>query len=151
MLNSYLCKKVRIMKKLFLILLLSFYFINNEAQKSIFNCELTNDEYRVYMKINLYDQNVRVPGQDIYGDLPGYFGNKDSQLVWPVVKSKLVNDSIAEIQLINDYGSEDLSCTLSLNNDGSYTLHQDEGSTLKIVVKNKYVKIPGSLKLKRKP
>ena len=41
-----------------------------------------------------------------------------------------------------DYGSEDLTAELKRNSDGTYTLTRLAGSTMKIVVNNKWVKIP---------
>jgi hypothetical protein len=138
------------MRKVFICCMFLFLANNISAQKRIFDCQLSNDDYQVFIKMNLYEQNISIPGQEIFGKLAGYFGSKRSVMIWPIVKAKVENDSVATIQLINDLGSEDLSCTLSFQKDGSYLLHQDDGSTLKIVVNSKYVKIPKTLKLYRK-
>ncbi|MBF1447962.1 MAG: hypothetical protein HXN55_11410, partial [Prevotella nigrescens] len=45
----------------------------------------------------------------------------------------------------NDYGSEDLEASLTYNGDGSYTFKQLKGSTINIVVNNKWVKLPKTL------
>ena len=52
--------------------------------------------------------------------------------------------------IINDYGSEDLMAKLVVENDSTYLLKQINGSTLKIVVDNKWVKLPKTLEMKRK-
>ena len=51
----------------------------------------------------------------------------------------------ATIAVINDYGSEDLTATLTVNPDGTYTLRQEKGSVLKIARNRKWVKLPKSL------
>ena len=48
----------------------------------------------------------------------------------------------ANIELVNDYGSEDLTAELRLLNDGTYQLKQMEGSTLKVASKSKWLKLP---------
>lgn len=52
--------------------------------------------------------------------------------------------------MVNDYGSEDLQATLTKNNDGTYTLKQIEGSTIKIARNRKWVKMPKTLIFTRK-
>ena len=48
----------------------------------------------------------------------------------------------ALLTITNDYGSEDLEALLTANKDGTYTFEQKSGSTIKIVVNNKWVKLP---------
>ena len=42
-----------------------------QADNRSFRANLINNEYEVYLRINLYDQDITVPGQDLYGELPG--------------------------------------------------------------------------------
>ena len=51
----------------------------------------------------------------------------------------------AKLQIVNDYGSEDLEATLTLEKDGTYLLTQGSGSTLKIARNRKWVKMPKKL------
>ena len=51
--------------------------------------------------------------------------------------------------MINDYGSEDLTATLTAENDSVYVLKQIEGSTLKIPNNGKWLKLPKTLELRR--
>ena len=44
----------------------------------------------------------------------------------------------------------DLNATLTQLTDSTYQLHQDDGSTLRIVVNSKWQKLPKSLVFKRK-
>jgi hypothetical protein len=61
-----------------------------------------------------------------------------------------VNGTKAKISIINDYGSEDLTATLTYEKDGSYVLKQEQGSTIKIAVNKKWVKIPSKLVFRKK-
>ena len=67
-----------------------------------------------------------------------------------VQKEIRANGSTVQISIINDYGSEDLSATLHRDKNGQYILKQGEGSTIKIVVDRKWVKIPKTLVLHKK-
>ena len=137
------------MKKVILgLAVLSFSLFAN-AQKSIFKGCISSSEYNVFLKMNFYDQDIKVPGQEIYGKLAGYFGTPKSNYVWLITKVTISDNNHATLSLINDYGSEDLECSLSLNSDSTYTFKQEEGSTLKIVANRKYVKIPKTIILKK--
>ena len=52
------------------------------------------------------------------------------------------------MNLINDYGSEDLTATLTRKNDSIYILKQESGSTLKVPKNSKWQKLPKVLELK---
>jgi hypothetical protein len=54
------------------------------------------------------------------------------------------------MQMINDFGSEDLTATLERKNDSIYILKQGEGSTIKVPHNGKWRKLPKTLELKRK-
>ena len=138
------------MKKIILSILMLAMHIFCFAQDSVtFKGYIHNEEYKVYIKMNFYDKNVIVPGQEIFGELPGYFGSKNDSRKWLFTDAVIKNGTTAEISITNDYGSEDLTATLKLLPDGSYELIQNEGSTLKIVEKRKWVKIPKKIILTR--
>jgi hypothetical protein len=138
------------MKKIILLILMLAMHIFCFAQDSVtFKGYIHNEEYKVYIKMNFYDKNVIVPGQEIFGELPGYFGSKNDSRKWLFTDAVIKNRTTAEISITNDYGSEDLTATLKLLPDGSYELIQNEGSTLKIVEKRKWVKIPKKIILTR--
>lgn len=123
--------------------------VSAQTDKSKFTGEICNDKYNVYIKMNFYDNNIIVPGQDIYGELSGYFGYRKDGRLWLFTKAELVDENTANISIINDYGSEDLTATLTYNPDGTYTLKHQQGSTMKIAVNRKWVKIPKTLVFKR--
>lgn len=113
----------------------------------VFHTYIYNDEFKVYMDINLYENNVIVPDQELFGELPGYFGAKRDQRKWLITSAKIDGKNSATLEIVNDYGSEDLTATLTYNpEDGSYVLKQKSGSRIKIVVNRKWVKIPTELK-----
>ena len=113
-----------------------------------FKGKFVNDEYQIYLKLNAYEQNITVPDQEIYGELPGYFGSKRDSRQWLVIECEIINNNTVEMKVVNDYGSEDFTARLTLNSDGTYTLKHLGGSTYKIVVDSKYVKIPKKIEMK---
>lgn len=113
----------------------------------VFHTYIYNDEFKVYMDINLYENNVIVPNQELFGETPGYFGAKRDERKWLITSAKIDGKNTATLEIVNDYGSEDLTATLTFNpEDGSYMLRQKSGSRIKIVVNRKWVKIPTELK-----
>ena len=140
------------MTRILLLLLLQLYCTTLFAQdeKQTFREYLYNNEYDVYLRINFYDQDIEVPGQPLYGKLPGFLGKLHNSFCWVITSCKIKKDNEAEMSLINDYGSEDLQASLFCHNDSTYVLHQLKGSTLKIPKNGKWQKLPKYLVLKRK-
>ena len=120
-----------------------------QKDSTIFRAYLYNNEYDVYLNINFYDENIKVPGQELYGPLPGYLGKKNNSFCWVITAAKVAGKT-ATISLINDYGSEDLTATLAQKNDSIYILKQESGSTLKVPKNGKWQKIPKTIELKRR-
>lgn len=106
-----------------------------------------NDEYQLYLQINAQEQNVTVPGQEIYGELTGYFGSKRDGRLWLITDSQPMDKNRLLITVVNDYGSEDFEAVLSEDQEGHLTMKHKKGSTFKIVVDRKYVKIPKEIVL----
>ena len=137
------------MKKIVFLIIMVLSTINVLGQSAEpFKGKFVNDEYQIYLKLNAYDQDIMVPDQEIYGELPGYFGSKRDSRLWLVIECELINDKTVELKVINDYGSEDFTARLTMNDDGTFTLKHINGSTYKIVVDSKYVKIPKKLEMK---
>lgn len=134
-------------------LLLSFLLItlaaSAQSDKAKFTGEISNDKYNVYIRMNFNEKNIMVPGQDIFGELPGFFAYRKDARAWLFTDVKMTDENTAVISIINDYGSEDLTASLTCNPDGTYTLEQLKGSTIKIAVNRKWVKIPKTLVLHR--
>ena len=119
-----------------------------QKDSTTFRAYLYNNEYDVYLKINFYDEDIKVPGQELYGTLPGYLGKKSNSFCWVITSAKIKDKKTATMNLINDYGSEDLTATLTRKNDSIYILKQESGSTLKVPKNSKWQKLPKILELK---
>ena len=100
-------------------------------------------------RINLHD-NMDIPDHDLYGPLPGYLAKEHNGFYWVIVDAKVKSKKKATIQLINDYGSEDLTATLHLPNDSTLVLEQGEGSSIKVPKDGKWFKLPAKVTFKRK-
>ena len=92
------------------------------------------------MDIDFYHNNITVPRQEIFGEVPGYFGAVRDTRKW-IISDTAIKGKKALLTIINDYGSEDSKLN-ETQSDGTYTLTRLSGSTMKIVVDNKWVKIP---------
>ena len=138
------------MKKIITIIIFAFLLSPALAQenKEPFHAYLINKEYNVYLRINFYQESISVPGQDLYGKLPGYLSKQHNSFCW-LITSAEVEGNKATLQMINDYGSEDLTAPLTAESDSVYVLKQIEGSTLKVPNNGKWQKLPKSLELRR--
>lgn len=141
-------------KSLFIsIVLLSFFCSFTFAQDKIYKGELYNKENDIIIKINVYDTNISIPGQEIFGELAGYLKSSNDSRCWLFTSAKIneTNPNKLYLEIINDYGSEDLTATLSFNEkDSIYTLTQEKGSLLKIARKGKWVKLPKTISFLKK-
>ena len=122
--------------------------VSEQNDENVFHAYAYNDEYKVYLDLNLYDADIIVPGQEIFGKVPGYFGAVRDSRKWLITDAKIIGKDKAELSITNDYGSEDLTATLSYDHKtNTYVLRQTGGSRLKIVVNRKWVKIPTEMTL----
>jgi hypothetical protein len=140
------------MKKALLFILLSLLSITMTAStnsvgkdSTTFKGYLYNQKYDVFIVMDFYNNNVVVPQQEIYGDMSGYFGDRQDGRKWLFTSATIKNNKTAEIQIINDYGSEDLTATLSTDDGKNFKLKQGKGSTLKIARNRKWQKMPKEL------
>ena len=113
-----------------------------------FRAYLINKEYEIVMRINFYQQDVTVPGQDLFGQVPGYLSKRFNSFAW-IITDAQVKGHKATLQMINDYGSEDLTATLTVQGDSVFVLKQESGSTLKVPLKGKWQKLPKTMEFKR--
>lgn len=132
------------MKKFSLLLTLYlFYGTVLYAQGSVFNTQIYNSEYDIFMELNLYEEKIKIPGQDILGKVYGYLKKTTDSRIWIVMDVNISsNGKSARIEMVNDYGSEDLVASLSVGENGVYVLKQLEGSALKVAGKGKWIKLP---------
>ena len=140
------------MKKLLTLFVIWLFSQNITIAQSAgkpFHAHIFNNEYDVYMKINFYEEDIEVPGQELYGPLAGFLGKKHNSFCWVITSAK-VEGNTATLSLINDYGSEDLTATLSYQNDSTYILKQMSGSTIKVPKNGKWQKLPKTLEFRLK-
>lgn len=131
-----------------ILLLLSLLQANAQEKSGPFRAYLFNKEYNVFLKIDFYKQDITVPGQDLYGELPGYLSKRSNTFCW-LITSVDVKENTATLQMINDYGSEDLTATLTAKSDSIFVLKQIDGGTLKVPNNGKWQKLPKAMELKR--
>ncbi len=140
------------MKKILYTILYLFSVLALHAQNDSkpFKCVVSNDEYSIFLRLNLYEESIKIPGQEILGDTYGYLKKTTDSRVWIITGVKLSkNGKSAELEMVNDYGSEDLNALLTLQNDGTYHLKQLEGSTIKVAGKGKWIKLPKEITFKK--
>lgn len=115
-----------------------------QADSTAFKGYLLNKEYNVYMRINFHDQDVVIPGQEVFGQMAGYLCKENTVYCW-MITDVTIDRNKALLEMANDYGSEDLTATLTRENDSVYTLRQQSGSTIKVPNKSKWQKLPATL------
>ena len=118
------------------------------ADTIIFKTRIENKEYQVWLDIDLYKPSILIPNQEVFGKVPGYLGAKRDTRKWIIVDYS-ISGNTAKLTIINDYGSEDLEASLTYNGDGTYTFKQIKGSTIEIVVNNKWVKLTQKMIFKK--
>ena len=131
-------------------LLACAHLVCHAQAEQTFKGTFDNKEYNIYLKINLYDKNIIVPQQEIFGEVDGFVGDYKDSRKWLITGSKLNKSGNATLSIINDYGSEDLKAELVIGKDGICTLKQLKGSALKVARNRKWVKLPKQIVFKRK-
>ena len=139
------------MKKLFACMICLLAMLPTMAQEveEPFRAYLFNKEFSVYLRIDFYHEDITVPGQELYGKLPGYLSKQHNSFCW-LITSAEIEGKKATLQMINDYGSEDLTATLIVESDSIYVLKQTGGSTLKVPNNSKWQKLPKTIEFKRR-
>lgn len=123
--------------------------VKGQGNSMPFKGYFSNEEYNIYLRINLYDKDIIIPGYEMFGDLPGFLGKKNNSFYWLITSGTVISENKAELNLINDYGSEDLKATLTAVNDSTLTLTQGSGSTLKMPNNRKWQKLPKVIRLRK--
>lgn len=138
------------MKRILIALFICIAYVTGSfAQEKPFIGKMYDKEQDVTLEINLYEETVKIPGQDVLGEVYGYLKKNTDSRAWIVMGVKLSKDGkAAELEIINDYGSEDLNASLTLTDDGEYVLKQLSGSTMKVASRGKWVKLPKEMTFK---
>ena len=140
------------MKRTVIVILMGLLILPAFAQKegNTFKGYFYNDEYEVFLRINFYEKDIKIAGQELYGELPGYLGRKSHSFCWVMVEAEMENEEKASMTMINDFGSEDLEASLTRKNDSIYIFKQEKGSTVKIPKNGKWQKLPKTLEFKKR-
>lgn len=138
-------------KAFFLTFCMLLATITSMAQENNFNTRIYNKVYDVEIVMNLNEESINIPGQEILGRVYGYLKKKTDARVWAIMSAKISKDGKrAEIEMVNDYGSEDLNAELTYDaKTASYTLKQLSGSTIKVSNGKKWLKLPKELTFER--
>lgn len=138
------------MNRWFLVIALLIASLHVVAEDGIFRTRIYNKEYDVFLQLNLYEETEMIPGQDILGKTYGYLKKTTDSRVWIITDAVISKDGkSARLEMINDYGSEDLNATLMQESDSTFTLKQLEGSTLKVAGRGKWIKLPKTMTFKK--
>ena len=119
---------------------LSFQAKSINAQR----LDLRNDKFNLIMQLDLTNQDIIVPDHELYGPVAGFVGKTNHSFYWIAVKVENTKKG-ATIELINDFGSENLTAKIVQLNDSTYELTQLKGSTLRLPEGGKWQKMPTSL------
>lgn len=123
---------------------------NNGSANETFQSTLYNEEEQIYIYMDFTNQAMIIPGQDIFGEMAGYLKAKYDSRYWMITSAEIDKKGrTAMLEIINDYGSEDLTATLTYNpKDSTYTLRQGQGSIIKFAKNRKWQKLPKELTFK---
>lgn len=103
-------------------------------------------EHNLCIRMNFYDKNITIKGQEFMGELSGYIDDEKDFRNWLIVENELLSPTKAKLEIINDECSEDLEAELTYNEESdTFILKQLDGSTLKIARNRKWVKLPKTL------
>lgn len=106
-----------------------------------FSGKYHNNEYNIYLEVNLKEKNILVAGQEILGELDGYFGSTKTSHIWAITSSE-INGNTATIDVVNNYGSEDFTACLVFKDEKTIEFKHLKGSTFKFPVDKKWQKLP---------
>ena len=120
------------------------------ADSTVFRAYLINNEYEIHMHIDLYTHQIVVPGQELFGQLPGYLQKERNAFCWMIIDAEVTDRQKARLTMVNDYGSEDLVAELKQTSDSTYVFSHLSGSPLKVPNNGKWQKLPRTFELKRK-
>ena len=151
--NFATTKTTDMLKRLFFIAALAMvYAATAHAQYDMsrpFKATIYNKEYDVYMRLNLYDNDVVIGWQEMLGELPGFLAKSGNNYCWLITEAT-VDGKKAELEMVNDSGSDDLNATLTFEGDSVYTLRRKSGAVIKVPNSGKWQKLPSTLIFKHR-
>ena len=110
-----------------------------------FKGKFVDESHEIFIVINLYDKDVIIPDQELYGEMDGFIGSRRNTLVWMITDSKIISDKKAEIEIVNDYGSEDADAELIFEDENTLVYNKKHGSNLRFSKNGKWIRMPSKL------
>lgn len=105
-------------------------------------------ETGVNIYLNLYDENIEVPGFEFLGKMAGYMCG-DIYGTWMLI-SHAVKGKKALLRFSNDIGSDSQNIEFTQVSDSVYTYHAVGGNEIRKASGRKLVKVSGEMNFKRK-
>ena len=126
------------MKRISVLFLLLGLFTMANAQ--VFKGSFLNDEYKIQMELNLYNDSISVPGIDdekCYGYLRG-----NTNGTWVILKVISVEPEKAVFRASCDNGSDAQNVELTVGEGGKLVMRQLKDAFIKTLAGQKYAKLP---------
>ncbi len=139
------------MRRCFLILLciLSFNALSAQSDQNIFKGTFWNEENRIRIVLNLYEESIRIPGYDFLGMTNGYLsGNVYG--TWLLTSFHIDNENQATLRFSDDRGADSQTVILTRQADSTFVYATSGGNAIRKVVGRKLVKIPSNMTFRRK-
>ena len=137
-----------------LLLLLTFRVAPTTARTAMptdsttYKATYYDQENRIRLVINLYEEAVDVPGFSFIGPTHGYMSG-NIYGVWIVTSCSIHHNGTATLHLSNDQGADSQTITLTPQPPRGLLYEAVDGNEIKKVQGRKLVKIPSKLKFVR--
>ena len=134
--------------KIFISSLFSALFALTVHAQRPFEGHFFSKELGVNMYLNLYEENITVPGFSFLGTMHGYM--RDGIYgTWMITKCSIKGNK-AKIRFSNDIGSDSQDVEFTQLSDSTYRYHATGGNAVKRAVGHKLVKITDEMTFVRK-
>lgn len=112
----------------------------NVCAQGIFKGNFVNNELKVKLALDLYDNNIPVPGFELdscYGYLQGNLNG-----CWIILQVKSVDTKKAIVRAVSERGGDAQDLLLTYNENGKVIVRQQKETNIKGIKGRKYVKLP---------
>ena len=110
---------------------------------------LTCPEEKIDLVMNLYKEDIEVPGMEMFGPMNGYLGG-NIYGVWSITSFKIDSDKNVSLRVSNDLGSETQAIQITQQNDSVWRMEFTGHNVIKRVNGKKLVRIPSVFLMKKK-
>ena len=131
------------MKRIAMLVMLVLGICMPMSAQQIFKGHFLNDENKIQMELNLYNDSIPVPGiedETCYGYLRGNLNG-----TWVILKVITLEEAKAVFRASCDNGSDSQNVELTVNKDGKLEMKQLNDALIKTIDGKKYVKLPKSV------